>query len=429
MDRPLSFVSFRWLLLVLGISVSLLPLRAQSTVAEWQAKAVKEYPALAEPDSAFNQEFRQLYQEKKTAEPAFFNDPRWPWELATLVAGASGTAAAAPEAAETPAEAAASEAFTAQESGAAVAVEPVASPEVAGETPASPASPGPASGAADQSSEWEAKRLPESLGMEFARFRWWAPAGVPLRGVLVLAPGRGGDGRGMAGDKKWQTIARDLHFGIVACFLKNRADQPYAYQQDPDGATSELVNEAVEQLVADNGHSLKNPPLFFYGHSAGGNVSQNYANHHARRMVGAVIMRCPSGPGNYSPAKGNVPMLVYIGGKDKKEWLEYSVAKYEEGNQKRALWTLALHPEEGHGVGKTWALTEAFIRGVAELRLGKPGADSRATIRKLARTSGWLGDTESFEVGSGSGYKGKKQRATWLPDEATALLWQSYLKK
>ena len=150
---------------------------------------------------------------------------------------------------------------------------------------------------------------------------------------------------------------------------------------------------------------------------------------YARRMVGAVIMRCPSGPGDYSPAKGAVPMLVSIGGKDKAEWLAYSTEKYEEGNQKRALWTLALHPDEGHSVGKTWALTEAFVRNVTELRLGKPGNDSRATIRKLNRSGGWLGDTKSFEIGSGSSYTGKKQTATWLPDQPTAELWQSYLKK
>lgn len=379
-------------------------LSAQTTVAEWQAKAVAAYPALAEKGSAFNEAFIALYQEKKASEPTFLQQADWPWRLASQVAEVSGVApvevapAVPEEAAEVVAEAPA--------------------PEVA-----------PAAAAADQSSEWEAKNVSPALGLEFAKFRWWAPGGVPLRGVLVLAPGRGGDGRGMADAARWQAIAREQHFGIVACFLKNRAETPFAYQEDPNGATSKLIDEAVEALAKENGHQGKSMPLFFYGHSAGGNVSQKYGNQNPRRMVGAVIMRCPSGSGKYSPAKGDVPMLIYIGGKDKPEWVKYSKECYEEGMKKRALWTLALHPDEGHGEGNTWALTERFVHGVIESRMGKPGPGSTAAPKKLSRQQGWLGDPDSFEVGSSSQFKGKKAQATWLPDEATALEWQAYLKK
>lgn len=55
---------------------------AQTTVAEWQAKAVQEYPELARPSSQLNTKFRAKVAELKASNPAFFNDPKWPYTLA-----------------------------------------------------------------------------------------------------------------------------------------------------------------------------------------------------------------------------------------------------------------------------------------------------------------------------------------------------------
>ena len=56
--------------------------------------------------------------------------------------------------------------------------------------------------------------------LDKAQFRWWAPADAKnLSGVLVLIPGRNGDGRAMANDPQWQALATSLNLGIVACFF------------------------------------------------------------------------------------------------------------------------------------------------------------------------------------------------------------------
>lgn len=399
--------------------------QAQQTTAQWQARAIAEYPELAVRDSPFNQRFLELLQERKAANASFLQDPAWPWTLAREVArelnppadpAATGDAVAETQ---TPPEAVA-------------AAQPEATPatgeteEIATEAEAAPAT---VTEPASATAEWTAPSLSDSFGLEYAKFRWWAPEGVTPRGVLVLLPGRGGDGRGMADSAQWRTLAQELQFGLVGCALRNRKEAPFSYQGDPDGGISDLVNRAVNALLAQNGHKIKDPPLAFYGHSAGANVSQNYASRYPKRVAGAVLMRCPNGSGKLAPGKTEVPLLIVVGRKDKAEWVETSLRHYEEGRGKMALWTLAAHPDEGHGVGNTKELSLAFLKGAVEQRLGEAKAgQALVKPKKVSRQNGWLGDPETFEIGDSRTFKGKKQKATWFPDEATALAWQSYLK-
>jgi len=285
--------------------------------------------------------------------------------------------------------------------------------------------------AAAHPTEYDAGPLPKA-GLEGAKFRWWSPANTKIRGVLVLIPGRGGDGRGLVGDAAWQALATKTKFGIMGCFLANKKEDIGTYQHDPNGVVSELLNKAVNTLLAQNGQPIQNPPLAFWGHSAGSNVTECYASHHAERVVAAVLLRGPNGPGSSTAGKEAVPILIYIGKKDKPEWIADSLKNYEKGHTAHALWTLALNPNEGHEAGKTAALTAVFLEEAIKLRLPPPAtgltALTAATPIRLSKSDGWLGDTTSLEIGSYSTFKGKQREATWLLDEMTAKAWQAYLR-
>lgn len=288
--------------------------------------------------------------------------------------------------------------------------------------------PGQSPTVAPSFAEYDAGAAPQ-IGLQAAKFRWWAPANVKVRGVLVLLPGRGGDGRGMAGNPTWQALATKIQFGIVACFLQNPQDNPFQYQGDPNGAISALIDKSVNAILAQNKVPLKDPPLVFWGHSAGGNVTQNYCSRHPDRVVAAVLARCPGGPGGLAPGKDNVPTLILVGKKDKPEWVSESLANYEKGHAVHATWTLALNPNEGHEVGNTQALASAHIAAAVAARLPVPMfASESVKPKRLARESGWLGDSATYEIASYPSFSGKKTSATWLLDETTAKAWQTYLR-
>ena len=58
--------------------------------------------------------------------------------------------------------------------------------------------------------EWSAGPLQASK-LSTVAFKGWLPErSEPLRGTLLLIPGRHGDGRGMAGDAAWQGLANEI---------------------------------------------------------------------------------------------------------------------------------------------------------------------------------------------------------------------------
>jgi len=378
---------------------------AQTTLQEWQVIAVRKYPDLGVNGSAFNKRFVEAYTERHKTDPAFFTNPQWPLLLANELAAQPGQAASPQEQPTPP------------------AAQSTPSPATVSATPP------PGKPAANPHSEYEAVSIPKTAGLEAARFRWWAPADIQVRGVLMLISGRGGDGRGMADDPKWQALATQLQFGIMGCMFQNPKDDTGTYQGDPNGVVSDILNKALDVELTQNGQTIKNPPLVFWGHSAGGNVTQQYLGRHANRVLAAVLVRATDGPGNLAQGKGDVPVMIFVGKKDKPEWVAASLANYEKGHAARAAWTLALNPNEGHEIGKTQPVAFAHIAAAVALRLPpKTFSTEAAKPKQIDKEAGWLGDTETLEIAEYNQFKGKKKDATWLLNESVAKAWQEYLR-
>ncbi len=281
--------------------------------------------------------------------------------------------------------------------------------------------------------EWDAGPIKGAL-LDIARFRWWAPSGIKnLRGVMVLIPGRNGDGRGLTGDKNWQQFATDMQLALVGCNFYGEKDH-FTYQHDPTGDVAKAINEAVEKLAIQNGYTdLKSPALVFWGHSAGSIVSQAYLKRYPERVLAAVNLKGPVGPGETTPAKNAIPYLIVVGAKDKPDWVKGALANYETGKKGGAVWTLALSPNEGHEGGKSQPLMLAFLRSVLNQRLGPVISNqnsfaSSSSPKRLSNSEGWLGDTSTYDIGAQSNFHGTRSTATWLPDETTAKEWQAFLR-
>ena len=375
----------------------------QAAAPDWQAQAVQKYPELGVRGSSLNQQFIAAVTERRRTNPAFFSNPRWPLLLADELAPRP--------------------------------VAPAPPPQTAAPAPTPSAPTGAIPSPVASTADYDAGTLPKAAGLVSAKFRWWSPPATPVRGVLVLLGGRDEDSRGMVGQKEWQTLATQTHFGLVGVQFINPPDNLYEFQEDPGGVISDLLNKAVDALLTKSGQKLKDPPLAFWGHSAGGNITQQYMSRHANRVVGAVLMRATGGPGGLAPGKDDVPTLICVGGKDKPEWVKDALANYEKGHKVRADWTLALNPGEGHEVGKTQPLALAYLLAAINARLPPaPAASvfagnsaSPVTLLRLNKQTGWLGDPTSYEVAAYDKFEGKKQDAVWLLDEVSAKAWQAYL--
>lgn len=296
------------------------------------------------------------------------------------------------------------------------------------ETPAAKTpAPTPAPAEAKDTTAWESPPHPTPL-LDQAEFKWWAsPDEKQLRGVLVVIPGHNGDARNAVDDSDWRSLAETEHFAIVGCRLfQTNAD----YQNESQGKVGAVMNKAISALAAANGHPyLKDPPIALWGMSAGGNTALCYATFYFKRVVAVADIKGTSGPGEYNPEKGNIPWLVNVGKTDKADWVSYSLSCYQKGKTHNALWTLALHPTDGHTERGTKPLVVAFLTAAIEKRMGPPTQpETSHSFKHISLQDGWLGDTVTYEIAPYGSFKGKKSEATWLIDENTAKAWQDYLK-
>jgi dienelactone hydrolase len=299
--------------------------------------------------------------------------------------------------------------------------------------------------------DWTAEPLKE-VKIETVAFRGWSPDTTePLQGTLVLIPGRHGDGRSMAGDARWQTLATNLHFAILACQFTN--GDPGLYQGDDRGTVAKAINEAVEHLAKESRHpELTKAPLAFWGTSAGSNVSSRYCTHYPERVAAFASSKGTWGPsGDVSRSNTEIPMFFAIGQKDNPEWVAASTQNIEKGMKAQTPWTLALHPSEGHGVGASLDVAIPFLESAVKQRLGVAdggsssgsifksqlpsvgsssiSSSSSTKLKKIDIHAGWLGDPKTLDIAAYDQFKGSKSKAVWLPDEATAMAWQAYLRQ
>lgn len=300
-----------------------------------------------------------------------------------------------------------------------------------------------------QFQEWTAEPL-SGVQIKTVAFKGWLPARTePLRGTLVLVPGRLSDGRGMAADPKWQELATSVGFAVLACQFTD--GDPGLYQFDAPNEVAKAITAAVSRLAQLSGHpELDKAPLALWGHSAGSNIAAKHTNFAPARVIAMAGSKGSWGPGPETPpGKDEIPMLFVMGGKDKPEFLSSTLPNVEAGLKRHAPWTMALQKNEGHDAGPGLPLVRLFLKAAIEQRFTAPkaaagtGSIFKTTPRpmsgvvktaaplkleKIDQRQGWLGDPETYDVAPAATFKGSKAKAQWLPDEATAKAWQDYLR-
>lgn len=263
-------------------------------------------------------------------------------------------------------------------------------------------------------------------GLTNADFRIWLPSdSEAIRGMIVLVPGANGDGRGQATDRFWQDLAQEIGFGLIACFFKdeNKESTNYSHAHNGSGAA---VLAALDAAAEEwDRQELKSVPLLLWGHSAGGQFNYNFACWRPQRTLAFVVNK----GGFYydtaaSPATRATPAILFMGSRDTEVRNQNITKLFQTYRSRGALWALCEEKDTGHDVGKSREIARTFFKSVVAVRMDGAGA----AMGKLDETSGWLGDPSNGEISTASSFSGNKRRASWFPDEATALAWQAAVR-
>lgn len=258
-----------------------------------------------------------------------------------------------------------------------------------------------------------------------AAFRFWSPAyQQSIRGIIVLVPGSDGDGRGMASDPQWQSLAQKYRLALVGCFLQGG----YCHVERGSGVA---LFDALKEFGEEAAHpELAQAPLLLYGESAGGQFNYNFVLWKPERIMCFVVNK--GGYYNHDEPDAqmrSVPGLFFLGMTDADYRINAITNIWTEGRSRGALWALAPQPNSGHEFSKTAAVAQVYFEAVLKNRLQDEllTTDDTPLMKPMQENQGWLGDMTTHEIHDGSTDSQANYGAAWLPDESSARAWKGFV--
>lgn len=271
-----------------------------------------------------------------------------------------------------------------------------------------------------------------------AEFRLWIPESVTseqgtkkIKGIVLLVPGFNGNGLDQVNDGQWQAFAKEFDFALIGCFMQGGGNNGFNYHSAEAGSGEALL-EAIEKLAKESKHpELEKAPMLLWGHSAGGQFNYNFTCTFPERVIAWVANK-----GAYYSAKAKkdarmVPGMIFCGDGDSEKRITNLTDLYEKNRKKGALWSFAMEPGVGHGLGKSKETTLTFFKEVLKLRydLDDPFGEGFKSLKEIDEDDGWLGNNETGEISRFIHYSGKPKKASWLPSEETAKAWKTAVGK
>lgn len=205
-----------------------------------------------------------------------------------------------------------------------------------------------------------------SVEIERADLYFWTPESeTPIRAVLILAPGRNGNGLKMIEQEVWKQFALEHHLllcGVSFASNKRFVDQSYSNGHSGSG---EMLLRGIDLISEREGHGEL--PLLMYGFSAGARFTASVVEAHSERFI--AWSACAVGKWQDArETKSHPPGIVASG-----EWdagcYHASLLYFQQGRKLNKPWMWLSLAETGHQ--RSDALDE-FVRAFFDEMMKRP---------------------------------------------------------
>lgn len=301
---------------------------------------------------------------------------------------------------------------------------------------------------------YEAKQVG---GLAFpVQYTVWVPPGVSeLRGVVVHQHGCG-EGSCLSGqtgafDWHWQALAAAHDCALLSPSYEQPQDAACQLWCDPRNGSSDAFLQSLEDLGEASGHpELSQVPWALWGHSGGGHWSGGMLMLHPDRVAAAWLRsgvplleanpeRDDITPYEIDPRAASVPVMCNLGTLEGFSETEGRFAGVwpavdnfvREMRKLDAPIGIAIDPVTSHECGDQRYLAIPFLDECLRTRLPEQTGDP---LRSLTRDAAWLAsfpdakEQPKPEAVPADQYSGDHATAIYLPNEALATRWQSYIE-
>ncbi len=279
----------------------------------------------------------------------------------------------------------------------------------------------------------------------------WIPPGVKsLRGVIVHQHGcgEGSCKSGLTGafDLHWQALAKKHDCALLGPSYEQPQKADCQMWCDPRNGSDAAFQKALVDLGVKSGHpELASVPWALWGHSGGGHWAGGMVLLHPERVAAAWLRsgvpllepnprRSSIKPHTLSDAALKVPMMCNPGTKEGVTVKDGRFAGVWPANEtflsairsKDGLIGVAIDPLTAHECGNQRYLAIPWLDACLTARLpGKIGEPLKAMPTKDT----WLAPTFlGKKAVPQAKFSGDKATSIWLPNEAIARAWMSYVE-
>jgi len=278
----------------------------------------------------------------------------------------------------------------------------------------------------------------------------WVPPGVKsLRGVIVHQHGcgEGSCKSGLTGafDLHWQALAKKHHCALLAPSYEQPEKAECQMWCDPRNGSDVAFQKALADLGAKSGHpELAKVPWALWGHSGGGHWAGGMTLLHPDRVAAACLRSGvpllevnPTRPTikAYTLPDGvnSVPIMCNLGTKEGVTVKEGRFAGAWPANEafftavraKGGLIGISVDPFTAHECGNQRYFTIPWLDACLTARLPEKSGGS---LKPMPTKNAWLAPLLGTESTPAAKFTGEKEKALWLPSEAIAKAWATYVK-
>ena len=263
----------------------------------------------------------------------------------------------------------------------------------------------------------------DTASYNYADFRMWVNDSTDtLRGIYWFMHPNNGDSRNVVNDSNYQILASNQDFALMGAHIFNM----HMHTGIGDAVIAAMDSFAV--LFSHNEISFI--PFFINGYSWGGQFGYHFAKWIPERMLGFITQKGGHHDTTDAGAAIEVPGLMFIAENDPPYRIENLTGIFLDHRPLGAKWILAMEQGVGHTQVVDYPFLDSFFNTVANLRLpDSMDVFQPISLNTLQDTIGWLGNQDTWVIGSWDCYDGIYDSSSWFPTREVGGFWQNFVSE
>ncbi len=261
----------------------------------------------------------------------------------------------------------------------------------------------------------------DTASYNYADFRIWINDSTDtLQGIYWFMHPNNGDSRNIVTDTAYQNLATTQNFALLGAHI---------YNMHMNTGIGDAVIAAMDSFAVFSEHQeISFIPFFINGYSWGGQFAYHFTKWIPERITGFITQK-----GGYHDTTDagqaiNVPALMIVAENDLDYRIENLTNIFLNHRSDGAKWILAMEPEVAHTPVTDYSFLNTFFNTAVNLRIpDNINVFEPITLNTLSDSIGWLGNQETYTIGSWECYNGNIDSSSWFPARIVGEKWQNFV--